>query len=71
MHGRCVRVNLLTEWHDFPLRSESFESQRVYFLLLRTLLDMVCNVIFVMDHRPNLEQHVNCHNVLACQDLTH
>ncbi len=60
MHGRCVRVNLMIEWHDFLLSIEE----------LHTLLDMVCNVIFVTDHRPNLEQHVNCHNVLACQDLT-
>lgn len=55
MHGIYVRVNLMTEWHDFLLRSESFESQRVYFILLRTLLDTVGNVIFVIEHRPNLE----------------
>lgn len=63
MHRRRVSVKLMTEWYDFPLSNESFESQGLDLLLLRTLLNMVSRYCFNRPFWTAFRSTLTAHNV--------
>lgn len=66
MHGRHVSVKLMTEWYDFPLSNASFESECLYLLLLRTLLDMVSRYCFDRPYWTAFRSELTAYNVPSC-----